>query len=152
MLQNLLQSLNAQLHHTGHFGFFNGNVTFKVGVEVYAHVLTIFPAAVLGLICGAFAVAFSKLNLAIARWRARCVKQTHTRRLMEVVLMTVVYVGIGMLLPHRFNCRSTPCTVPVSDTTALPRCPESFVHSNDTLLTTNEDLALVRSTLSSHVA
>jgi H+/Cl- antiporter ClcA len=144
-LQALLQSLDRELHGTGHFGFFNGTVTFKVGVEVYTHVLTILPAAILGLVCGAFAVAFTRLNLTISRWRARVVKPREFSRLLEVLVMTLVYVGVCMLLPHFFPCRATECTVPKSDTTVTPTCPESLVHSNDTLLTTNEDLALVRS-------
>lgn len=144
-VQNLLQSLDREIHNTGHFGFFNGNVTFKVGVEVYAHVLTIFPAALLGLVCGAFAVVFSKLNLAIMRWRARFIKPRDERRLAEVLVMTTIYIGVCMLLPHFFTCRSTDCTVPVSNPGAEPECPSALVHSNDTLLTTNEDLALVRS-------
>jgi hypothetical protein len=144
LLQNLLQSLDRAIHHTGHFGFFNGNVTFKVGIEVYAHVLTIFPAAILGLFCGAFAVVFSKLNLAIARWRAQVIKPKDVYRLAEVLVVTIVYIGVCMLLPHLFPCRSSECTVPKDDPTAEPTCPSALVHSNDTLITTNEDLALVR--------
>ena len=142
-MQNLLQSLVAAIHHTGHFGFFNGTVSFEVGVQVYAHVLTIIPAAVLGVVCGAFAVVFSKLNLAIARWRARHVRPRQLRRVFEVVAMTVVYIGVGMMLPHLFQCKQTECTVPMAHPTATPQCPASLVHSNGTLVTTNEDLALV---------
>jgi hypothetical protein len=143
VLQNLLQSLDRELKNEGHFGFFNGNVTFKVGVEVYAHVLTIIPAAILGLVCGAFAVAFTKLNLAIAAWRARIVKPKDINRLLEVLVMTLVYIGVCMTLPHFFPCRQTECTVPRVDPTASPTCPASLVHSNGTFATTNEDLALV---------
>lgn len=142
-MQNLLQSLDRELKNQGHFGFFNGN-TFKVGVEVYAHVLTIIPAAILGLICGAFAVAFTKLNLAIAAWRARVVKPKDINRLLEVLVMTLVYVGVSMTLPHFFPCRQTECTVPRANPTTSPDCPASLVHTNGTLVTTNEDLALVR--------
>ena len=143
-MQNLLRSLDKQLHNEGHFGFFNGNVTFKVGVEVYAHVLTIVPAAILGLFCGAFAIAFSKLNLAIAAWRARVVKPRDLNRLLEVLVVTLVYTGVCMLLPHLSECSRTDCTVPRNDPDAQPVCPRSLVHSNGTLITTNEDLALVR--------
>ena len=62
----------------------------------------------------------------------------------QVLIMTLVYTGVCMLLPHFFKCRSTDCTVPVTNPTAEPTCPSALVHSNDTLITTNEDLALVR--------
>ena len=145
--QNLLYSLDRAIHNTGHFGFFSGNVTFKVGIEVYAHVLTIVPAALLGIVCGAFAIAFTKLNLAIARWRAAVVKPSNARRVLEVLTMTLVYTGVCMLLPHFFPCRETQCTVPRFGPHTDVRCAASAAgyHTNalnETVMDTNEDLAL----------
>lgn len=146
-VQNLLYSLDRAIHNTGHFGFFSGNVTFKVGVEVYAHVLTIVPAALLGIVCGAFAIAFTALNLTIARWRAAVIKPSSTRRVLEVLVMTLVYIGVCMLLPHFFPCRDTHCTVPRGGSPTDVRCSSSSAafHTNplnDTVTDTNEDLAL----------
>eukprot|EP00892_Ulva_mutabilis_P010524 jgi/Ulvmu1/7844/UM004_0074.1 len=147
LTQNLLYSLDRAIHNTGHFGFFSGNVTFKVGVEVYAHVLTIVPAALLGIACGAFAIAFTKLNLGIARWRAAVIKPSNARRILEVLLMTLVYVGVCMLLPHFFPCRETACTKPRGG--GEVRCSSSSstaaYHTNalnETVSDTNEGLAL----------
>jgi hypothetical protein len=144
-LQNLLLSLDREIHNTGHFGFFSGNVTFKVGVEVYAHVLTIIPAAILGVVCGGAAILFTKLNLSIMRWRAAFIRPHDTHRIGEVLIMTLTYVGICMLLPHFFPCRETQCTVPRSMPGAEVRCSTSsnFASAhNDTITDTNEDLAL----------
>lgn len=146
LLQNLLLSLDREIHNTGHFGFFSGNVTFKVGVEVYAHVLTIIPAAILGVVCGGAAILFTKLNLAIMRWRAAFIRPHDTHRIGEVLLMTLIYVGICMLLPHFFPCRETQCTVPRSMPGSEVRCSTSSTYfptsHNDTITDTNEDLAL----------
>lgn len=144
-MQNLLLSLDREIHNTGHFGFFSGNVTFKVGVEVYAHVLTIIPAAILGVVCGGAAILFTKLNLAIMRWRAAFIRHHDAHRVGEVLMMTLIYVGVCMLLPHFFPCRETQCTVPRSMPGSEVRCstPSTFPTShNDTLTDTNEDLAL----------
>jgi hypothetical protein len=144
-VQNLLLSLDREIKNTGHFGLFSGNVTFKVGVEVYAHVLTIFPAAVLGIVCGGFAIVFTKLNLAIARWRSTYIRPHRTRRVFEVLVMTLVYVGVCMLLPHFFPCRDTGCVVPRNNPGGRVDCdsPSSMaLNGNETSIHTNEDLAL----------
>lgn len=113
---------------------------------MYAHVLTIIPAAILGVVCGFAAILFTKLNLAIMRWRAVFIRPHDTHRIGEVLMMTLIYVGICMLLPHFFPCRETQCTVPRSMPGSEVRCSSSSAHfsnsHNDTITDTNEDLAL----------
>lgn len=116
-----------------------------MGVEVYAHVLTIVPAALLGIVSGAFAIAFTKLNLAIARWRAAFIKPSDARRVLEVLIMTLIYVGVCMLLPHFFPCVETQCNTPANGSRSEFQCPPAAgFHTNETVTDTNEDLALMR--------
>ena len=68
-VQKLLQSGLAAVTGHGWFGFFNYSVIFEEGVAVYDHVLSIFPAAILGVLCGVLAAAFTWVNLRIVKWR-----------------------------------------------------------------------------------
>jgi chloride channel 7 len=77
LTQMLCQSADRAIRHEGDFGFFNNNVEFEVGVTVYNHVLSIIPAATIGILCGLLAVIYTQLNLAIDVFRCVCSQPTH---------------------------------------------------------------------------
>jgi hypothetical protein len=62
-----------------------------------------------GLLCGLMGVAFTLLNLKVARFRDATIARFKWRRCLEPCVLVAVYVTGTMLLPRLFPCTPTHC-------------------------------------------
>lgn len=83
-------------------------VHFAEMVPVPPHVLAILPAAVLGVIGGLTGTVFTWLNLKVARFRARHIRPSALRSLLEPCLLVAVYCSVQYVLPLVWPCSPIP--------------------------------------------
>ena len=74
---------------------------------VNLNLFVIFPSIIIGLICGFFAVIFTRMNLKVMQWRKTAV-DTKWKRIAEPLVLTVVYTTASFLLPLMSSCSTMP--------------------------------------------
>lgn len=89
--------------------------------ELSNHVAAMAPAAVIGLVCGLLAIAFTAVNLRVAAARQKLLAGSRRLRMAEPCLIIAVFVTLGMLLPLAFPCTPTSCVM--RQGSAAPDCP-----------------------------
>lgn len=110
----------------GTFGLFDkeaSTVFFEVQTQLTNHVMATIPAAVLGIIAGLAAIAFTLINLRVVRFRAE-VLRTQRQKMMEPCILIILFVTLGMILPLFFPCTPTQCVIIQGET--MPVCPEGI--------------------------
>ncbi|CAL8466168.1 g5704 [Coccomyxa elongata] len=108
----------------GHFGLFDGDastVFFEVLTPLTNHVAAVAPAAVIGVACGLLAIAFTVINLKVARLRIALLQARKGWRMAEPCILMGLFVTAGMLLPLAFPCRASQCVIEQGAT--KPICP-----------------------------
>lgn len=93
----------------------------QVQTQLSNHVAAMAPAAIIGLACGVLAIAFTAVNLKVARLREAVLTKKSTLRMAEPCVIMAVFVTLGMLLPLAFPCTPTSCVVREGETE--PSCP-----------------------------
>ena len=79
--------------------------------KVTTHLLSVFPAAVVGVVAGALAAAFTACNLTVGRLRRRVIGSDKRRQVIEPVAIMVTYALVAMVLPLAFPCTSSGCVL-----------------------------------------
>ena len=79
------------------------------------------PAVIIGLVCGTLAIAFTALNLKVARLREAVFTKDRRLKLLEPLLIIAVFVTLGTLLPLAFPCTPTSCVIREGE--SEPYCP-----------------------------
>lgn len=108
----------------GTFGLFDdeaSTVFFEVQTQLATHAMAMIPAAVVGLISGLAAIAFTVLNLRVTRLRSKLLK-TKRARLLEPCVLIAVFTTVGTILPLFFPCLPTQCVIIQGE--SKPVCPE----------------------------
>ncbi|GIL61585.1 hypothetical protein Vafri_16055 [Volvox africanus] len=109
---NLSRSAGKALQGKGSFGWFDKEVAFEqIGMSFSSHVLAVVPAAVIGLLAGLMAIAFTIANIKLTRLRSMLTGHLKWRRAIEPCLVAAVYITGCMLLPLFFDCTSTECVI-----------------------------------------
>lgn len=108
-----LESFQQSILRPGTFGAVSPSfdTAFEVNRKVTTHLLSVFPAAVIGVITGALAAGFTAANLAVGRLRARVVGSDKRRQVIEPVAIMVTYAMVAMILPLAFACTSSGCVL-----------------------------------------
>ena len=83
----------------------------QVQTQLTNHVAAMAPAAIIGLICGLLAIAFTSVNLKAARLREAVLTRSNLLRMAEPCIIIAVFVSLGMLLPLAFPCTRTSCVM-----------------------------------------
>eukprot|EP00754_Rhynchopus_humris_P009487 Rhum_TRINITY_DN14025_c5_g1::Rhum_TRINITY_DN14025_c5_g1_i1::g.67900::m.67900 len=76
--------------------------------KVNLNLFIIFPSAFVGLLCGLAAVLFTRVNLAVVKWRRRVVMKTRTRRILEPLVLALLYACISFAFPLISKCQNLP--------------------------------------------
>ncbi|CAG9463089.1 unnamed protein product [Pedinophyceae sp. YPF-701] len=124
LAMGLMESIQESLFEEGgHFGLLDRSYTdlFEVKQVINAHVAAVVPAAVIGLLCGALAAAFTRMILRAAAWRKRAVaalQQPDTWRKLEPAVLAAVFATLAACLPLLFACVEAPCRVDPTPTPA----------------------------------
>jgi H+/Cl- antiporter ClcA/predicted transcriptional regulator len=92
-----------------------GFVSNKVGVmfeveyagDTALNVASIIPAAALGVLTGLLAAVFTKGNLAVVRWRRANIKPHRFRRVLEPVVVILIFAFLGFTVPYATQCVPT---------------------------------------------
>ncbi|GLI66383.1 hypothetical protein VaNZ11_010174 [Volvox africanus] len=109
---NLSRSAGKALQGKGSFGWFDKEVAFEqIGMSFSSHVLAVVPAAVIGLLAGLVAIAFTIANIKLARLRSMLTGHLKWKRAIEPCILAAVYITGCMLLPLFFDCTSTECVI-----------------------------------------
>ncbi|KAG1669629.1 hypothetical protein FOA52_010789 [Chlamydomonas sp. UWO 241] len=106
---NVAKSAKNWLLGEGHFGWFEEDVAFEVTTSFSGHLLAIVPAIVIGLVCGIFAILFTSLNIKVCRIRHELSAHLKWGRMIEPIIMAIIYTSICMVLPIFFPCTPTEC-------------------------------------------
>ena len=85
------------------------STVFQVNRNVSTHLLSVFPAALVGLLAGAFAAGFTHLNLMCIGLRKKYVGSNKMRQVLEPVLLVVLFSLITVVIPMWFPCTSSGC-------------------------------------------
>eukprot|EP01064_Diplonema_japonicum_P012524 TRINITY_DN19965_c0_g1_i1.p1 TRINITY_DN19965_c0_g1~~TRINITY_DN19965_c0_g1_i1.p1 ORF type:complete len:857 (+),score=103.47 TRINITY_DN19965_c0_g1_i1:59-2629(+) len=90
---------------TGTFGWFlnKAAVLFEVKTIIQLNILAIFPSFIIGTLGGIFGGLFTILNVKINQWRKRTMN-TNTKRILEPVVVVVLFSTAGLLLPMMMGC------------------------------------------------
>jgi len=110
----------------GTFGLFDkeaSTVFFEVQTQLTNHIMATVPAAVCGIICGLAAIAFTLINLRVVSFRAEILR-TKKQKMMEPLILIVLFVTLGMIMPLFFPCTPTQCVIIQGETT--PVCPQGI--------------------------
>jgi chloride channel 7 len=96
---------------TGSFGTVTPDMStvFQVNRNVSTHLLSVFPAALVGLLCGAFAAGFTHVNLRIIKLRKKYVGDDKVRKVLEPVFLVILFSLITVVVPMWFPCTSSGC-------------------------------------------
>lgn len=96
---------------TGSFGTVTPDMStvFQVNRNVSTHLLSVFPAALVGVLTGAFAAGFTHLNLKATSLRARLVGDNKMKKVLEPVLLVVLFSLITVVVPMWFPCTPSGC-------------------------------------------
>eukprot|EP00754_Rhynchopus_humris_P028237 Rhum_TRINITY_DN15140_c6_g1::Rhum_TRINITY_DN15140_c6_g1_i1::g.140491::m.140491 len=76
--------------------------------QVQIHVALVVPGVAIGALCGALAVYFTRLNLAVTRWRTRVVKPDRRLRIIEPLVLAFIYGTATFVVPLMVSCRPLP--------------------------------------------
>jgi hypothetical protein len=108
-----LESAQESVLRPGTFGAVapSFDTAFEVNRKVTTHLLSVFPAALVGVVTGALAAGFTGCSLAIGRLRERAVGKDKRRQVIEPVVIMIVYTLVAMLLPLAFACTSSGCVL-----------------------------------------
>ena len=95
----------------GYFGAVSPSfdTAFQVNRNVSTHLLSVFPASLVGVLCGALAALFTASNLVTTKLRKVHIGGNKFKQVMEPVLVMVVYTLIAVIIPLMFPCTSTGC-------------------------------------------
>jgi chloride channel 7 len=123
----------------GYFGAVSPSfdTAFQVNRNVSTHLLSIFPASLVGVLCGALAALFTATNLVTTKLRKVHIGGDKFKQVMEPVVVMVVYTLIAVIIPLMFPCTSTGCildeaTVPSAGIGAgFPPGPAEFRPADD---------------------
>jgi chloride channel 7 len=85
------------------------STVFQVNRNVSTHLLSVFPAALVGVLTGAFAAGFTHLNLKAVSLRARLVGNDKLKKVLEPVLLVVLFSLITVVVPMWFPCTPSGC-------------------------------------------
>ena len=85
------------------------STVFQVNRNVSTHLLSVFPAALVGVLAGAFAAGFTRLNLKATAARARLVGDDKRKKVLEPVLLVVLFSLITVVVPMWFPCTPSGC-------------------------------------------
>eukprot|EP01062_Namystynia_karyoxenos_P028837 TRINITY_DN2177_c3_g1_i1.p1 TRINITY_DN2177_c3_g1~~TRINITY_DN2177_c3_g1_i1.p1 ORF type:complete len:1168 (+),score=358.51 TRINITY_DN2177_c3_g1_i1:82-3585(+) len=102
---SLFNSMVHAWEKTGNqFGAFSENAQILFQPEIVLsridmNLFIIVPSAILGLICGGLAVFFTKINLTVFRWRKRRVMPHRWLRVLEPMLIALVYGILTFVVP-----------------------------------------------------
>ena len=77
-------------------------------VPVKPNVLAILPALVLGVLGGITGTAFTWINLKVARFRARHIRVSKLRSIMEPCVLVLIYCTINYVAPFLWKCEDIP--------------------------------------------
>ena len=96
---------------TGSFGTVTPDMStvFQVNRNVSTHLLSVFPAALVGVLAGAFAAGFTRLNLKATAARTRLVGDDKRKKVLEPVLLVVLFSLITVVVPMWFPCTPSGC-------------------------------------------
>jgi chloride channel 7 len=83
----------------------------QVGLEISSHILAVAPAMMIGLVAGLVAVAFTIINLRVARLRDAIMSRFTWRwkKVVEPCIIVVIYITGCMVLPLFSPCTPTEC-------------------------------------------
>ena len=93
----------------------------QVQTQLSNHVAAMIPAVIIGLVCGTLAIAFTALNLKVARLREAIFTKDKRLKILEPLVIITVFVSLGMLLPLAFPCTPTSCVIREGE--SQPYCP-----------------------------
>uniref|UniRef100_A0A7R9VET4 Chloride channel protein n=1 Tax=Chlamydomonas euryale TaxID=1486919 RepID=A0A7R9VET4_9CHLO len=106
---NVSKSAGKWLLGSGSFGWFEEDVAFEVVVSFSSHILAVVPALIIGALAGLFGIVFTILNVKISRLRLDLSSHLKWGRMVEPIVLTVLYTTICMVLPLFFPCTPTEC-------------------------------------------
>ena len=78
------------------------DTAFQVNRNVSTHLLSVFPASLVGVLCGALAALFTASNLVTTKLRKVHIGGNKFKQVMEPVLVMVVYTLIAVIIPLMF--------------------------------------------------
>eukprot|EP01061_Rhynchopus_euleeides_P038116 TRINITY_DN65537_c0_g1_i1.p1 TRINITY_DN65537_c0_g1~~TRINITY_DN65537_c0_g1_i1.p1 ORF type:complete len:845 (+),score=269.62 TRINITY_DN65537_c0_g1_i1:98-2632(+) len=93
---------------TGTFGSFlnRAAVLFEVTTIIQLNILAIFPAFLIGTLGGLLGALFTTLNVKANLWRRKYVFDKPWKRVLEPVVVIVIYSTVSLLLPLAFDCQN----------------------------------------------
>eukprot|EP01063_Lacrimia_lanifica_P032364 TRINITY_DN5518_c0_g1_i1.p1 TRINITY_DN5518_c0_g1~~TRINITY_DN5518_c0_g1_i1.p1 ORF type:complete len:874 (+),score=301.72 TRINITY_DN5518_c0_g1_i1:121-2742(+) len=103
---SLLNSAFDAWAPTGTFGWFlnKAAVLFEVKTIIQLNILAIFPAFIIGTLGGLLGSLFTILNLRFIIWRRRVILPTPWKRVLEPIVVIVLFSTISLLLPVLSEC------------------------------------------------
>jgi H+/Cl- antiporter ClcA len=93
------------------------SLLFEVNVSIPLNLTAIVPSSFLGILCGLLAVVFTKMNLIVIRFRRANIKPHKMRRLLEPILIGIVFSAIMYLLALMPSCVPTRAPGTYNETT-----------------------------------
>eukprot|EP01060_Flectonema_neradi_P000184 TRINITY_DN1012_c0_g4_i1.p1 TRINITY_DN1012_c0_g4~~TRINITY_DN1012_c0_g4_i1.p1 ORF type:complete len:857 (+),score=87.79 TRINITY_DN1012_c0_g4_i1:57-2573(+) len=103
---SLFNSAFDAWHLTATFGVFANSaaVLFEVKHIIQLNILAVFPSILIGALGGIFGGVFTLANVTVNRWRLKVVN-TKTRKMIEPVILAVLFATVTLLLPLLDNCQ-----------------------------------------------
>ena len=132
---------------TGHFGLLDGDastVFFEVRTQLANHVAAMVPAVLIGALCGAIAIAFTAVNLRVARARETFLAhRPRGWRVAEPLLLMALFASASILRPAAGPCavRRNPSQASPPEATSARRAP---ARRSTTQTMANEERAPMR--------
>ncbi|ESL09902.1 chloride channel protein [Trypanosoma rangeli SC58] len=83
------------------------SVLFEVNLTIPLNLFSIVPSFFLGILCGAFAAVFTKVNLMLVKYRRRYLRPFVFRRFVEPLIIVLLYGTLSYMLALVPDCRPT---------------------------------------------
>jgi hypothetical protein len=94
----------------------NSAVIFEVNYSIPLNLAVLVPALILGALCGLLAVAFTNGNIRIIRWRRQFIKPFPNKRMLEPVIVVLIYVFFSYLFAIAGSCQDVVAPQPGNTT------------------------------------
>mmetsp|Transcript_5905 Transcript_5905/g.17678 ORF Transcript_5905/g.17678 Transcript_5905/m.17678 type:complete len:877 (-) Transcript_5905:85-2715(-) len=95
------------------FGSFDdkNTILYEVTYDVSMHIVALFPTIACGLLGGFFGTVFTVMNLKISRWRKKNIAPNKYMRILDVVVIMIIYSSLTVFIPKGFDCvKATNCS------------------------------------------
>ena len=76
--------------------------------KVHMNLMIIFPAGIIGLVCGLVGVLFTRLNIKINKFRRKFIKKSRIRQVLEPVVLAILFGTLSFVFPLSSSCDEMP--------------------------------------------